>query len=120
MYCGGAHNLEAKANYLVSVLNSENVNEAIKPFQSLGLLGERHIEKKVLELPIPQFDKKDTLHARLAELGESAASVVERSLKDGQMEGTLATRRRLAREAAADQLKEIDSIVKRLFKALAK
>lgn len=45
----------AEADYLAAVLNSEVVNEAIKPFQSTGLMGERDIEKKVLDWPIPLF-----------------------------------------------------------------
>src|SRR5918992_1078847 len=38
----------AEGHYLASVLNSSAVNEAIKPFQTVGLMGERDIEKKVL------------------------------------------------------------------------
>jgi len=104
-----------EGEYLVSVLNSAFVNESIKPFQTLGLLGERDIEKKVLELPIPRFDRKDPIHARLAALGDTASDVVESSLKVGGISGTLATRRRLARDAAAAQLKEIDELVRKLL-----
>ena len=35
-----------ECDYLTAVLNSSVVNEAIKPFQTVGLLGERHISKK--------------------------------------------------------------------------
>ncbi len=35
-----------EANYVTAVLNSETPNELIKPFQSTGLLGERHVHKK--------------------------------------------------------------------------
>lgn len=58
-----------EAHFLVAILNSRAVNEAIKPFQSMGLLGERHIHKKVLDLPIPEYDSRVTLHASLAEWG---------------------------------------------------
>jgi len=104
-----------EAFYLVSVLNCSTVNEIIKPFQSLGLLGERHIEKKVLELPIPQFDKTDKVYLRLAELGESASKAVLSAIQSGTIAGTLGTRRRLARESAAAQLEEIDKLVKGLL-----
>lgn len=107
----------AESLFLVSILNCEVVNQIIKPFQSFGLLGERHIEKKVLELPIPQFDRKDPVHLRLADLAESASKAVARGIAEGVIAGTLATRRRLAREAAASQLKEIDVLVKGLFEA---
>src|SRR5947209_8238623 len=48
---------EEEAHYLAAILNSNVPNNEIKPFQSLGLMGERDIEKKVLELPIPLFDE---------------------------------------------------------------
>ena len=60
---------EEEAHYLVAILNSNVPNDDIKPFQSLGLMGERDIHKKVLELPIPVFDQKKSNHqkARQAE-----------------------------------------------------
>ncbi|MBW1954042.1 MAG: N-6 DNA methylase, partial [Deltaproteobacteria bacterium] len=45
-----------EAEYITSILNSKLVNYLIKPMQPRGLWGPRGIEKKVLELPIPQFD----------------------------------------------------------------
>src|SRR5882724_8721819 len=45
------------------------VNEAIKPFQTQGLLGERDIERRPLEAcPIPLFDPKNPLHLEIAEV----------------------------------------------------
>jgi hypothetical protein len=112
----GLMQTQAEGEHLVSILNSANVNEAIKPFQSLGLLGERHIEKKVLELPIPLFDRKDPVHNRLAALGKSATEVVAQSMEEGKIAGKLAALRRLAREASSVQLKEIDELVGRLLR----
>ena len=53
-----AFDTEEEAHYLAAILNSNVPNDEIKPFQSLGLMGERDIHKKVLELPIPVFDQK--------------------------------------------------------------
>jgi hypothetical protein len=48
------------------VLNSPFVNEAIKPFQTQGLMGERDIERRTLEIcNIPLFDPADELHCEL-------------------------------------------------------
>ena len=44
---------EEEAYYLTAFLNSQVANELIKPFQSTGLLGERDIEKKLLDFPFP-------------------------------------------------------------------
>src|SRR5690348_3408801 len=40
-----------EADYVTAILNSETANERIKPFQSTGLLGERDVHKKLLDLP---------------------------------------------------------------------
>ena len=101
--------------YLVSVLNSNKVNEVVKPFQSMGLLGERDIEKKVLEAPIPQYSGKDPAHRRLAALGVKAASKVADYTKSSDLPSSLARRRAAARQLAAQELAEIDEIVDKLF-----
>jgi len=61
-----------EADYLASVLNSSLSNEAIKPFQSMGLMGERDIEKKLMDLPIPRFKPADSRHQALVGLGRQA------------------------------------------------
>jgi hypothetical protein len=107
-----------EADYLVSILNSSIVNELIKPFQSVGLQGERDIEKKVLELPIPVFDAKKPEHAALAKLGaeagKHAAKVVASAKSEGWPDG-LARRRAILRTNLADVLSQIDQAVRALF-----
>lgn len=44
-----------------------------------GLLAQRYIHKKVLELPIPPFDSPDARHQRLAELSEVAHAEASRA-----------------------------------------
>ena len=43
---------EQEAHYLVGVLNSPFVNEAIKPYQTQGLMGKRDIERRPLKSAI--------------------------------------------------------------------
>ncbi len=62
---------EDEAHYLAAILNSEAVNEVIKPFQSLGLMGERDIHKKVLDVPFPEYNKEK--HSELVRLAKKAA-----------------------------------------------
>ncbi len=65
---------ETEAHYVVAILNAEITNLAIKPFRSRGLLGERHVHKKVLELPIPTFDHNNNAHVEIARLSVRAGT----------------------------------------------
>ena len=55
---------EDEAFFLLGMLNSEQVNSAIGPFQASGLQTERHIHKLPF-LFIPRFDPVDPNHAAL-------------------------------------------------------
>ena len=78
-------------------------------------MGERDIHKKILEIPIPQFDKSDTTHMRLAEIGKFSSEKVEDFAKSGALVGTLAKRRGTVRELLAAQLGEIDGLVEKML-----
>ncbi|MGB6877806.1 MAG: N-6 DNA methylase [Candidatus Acidiferrales bacterium] len=106
-----------EAHYLAAVLNSEAANQAIKPFQSTGLLGERDIEKKLLDYPIPLYSAAFKDHRKLAELGEkarldAAAIVKSPSFPAGT---SLARQRAAVRVALKDTLAEIDLLVRKLL-----
>lgn len=101
--------------YLSAILNAETVNEEIKPFQSSGLLGERDIEKKVLELPIPIYDQKQPLHLELSKLGRQAAKEVLLVLAKGGLPVRLGNRRTAVREAIAETLAKINDVVSKLL-----
>lgn len=108
----------AEADYLAAILNSSIVNELIKPFQSVGLQGERDVHKKVLELPIPLFDAGNPDHIAMANLGEEArkqAAKIVANAKGDVWPGGLARRRAIVREKLADVLGTIDEAVKALF-----
>jgi type I restriction-modification system DNA methylase subunit len=47
---------KTECDYITSLLNSSTANELIKPFQSMGLLGERDIHMKILDLRFPKYD----------------------------------------------------------------
>ena len=104
-----------EALYLASVLNARTINEEIKPFQTFGLMGERDIEKKVLELPIPLFDSESDLHMSLAALGKEAESRVAKVIQGTTLPGRLGSRRALIRDAIEELLSQIDQAVARLF-----
>ncbi len=112
-----AFNNPAEAYYVTAVLNSTSVNEIIKPFQSTGLLGERDIEKKLLDVPIPTFDSGIALHRRLSELGEEAHRQAQSVIsgQDFPAGGSLARQRACVRTALGEILEEIDSLVRNLL-----
>ena len=105
------------ACYLVSVLNAQALDRAIKPTQSRGLWGARDVHTKVLDLPIPKFDPDKKVHVRLAEIGEACAKRVKKwgdSGGPGQVK-SIGRLRGNVRELLKAELADIDAIVKPLL-----
>ena len=94
-------------------MNSDTVNDAIKPFQSTGLMGERDIHKKLLELPIPTFDQEKAKHRKLSELRANAPEEAQNALKSEKFprDSSLARQRAFIRERLKPELKAIDKLV---------
>lgn len=104
-----------EAYYLVATLNSPTVDELLKPMQSRGLWGPRHICKKVLEIPIPQFDPSDDNHQALSQLGEQCTQKIERILPQLPKSRSIGHTRRLIKAELQQELSQIDKIVKRIL-----
>ena len=104
-----------EADFLVAILNSRAVNAAIKPFQSLGLQGERDIEKKVLELPIPSFKSANKLHSQLYKLSQKAHESAVDFVATATLQKSLARQRAAVRNHLKGIMDEIDSIVKQIL-----
>ena len=104
-----------EAYYLTSILNCAAINEAIKPFQARGLLGPRHIQKKVLELPVPRFDNRNTQHRMLAEFGRDAHERAQKIAPTLAASRVLGRQRSIMRRELTTILGEIDQIVLKLL-----
>lgn len=106
-----------EAHYLSAILNSETVNAAIKPFQSVGLLGERDIHKKLLELPIPTYDHENAKHQKISELGAKAREEAVKAIRSGEfpVDSAIARQRGFMREHLKSELEEIDKLVAALL-----
>ena len=119
-----------EAYYLAAFLNSNVLDELIKPMQSKGEFGERDIHKKPLEFPIEKFNSKKTIHKKLSSLGEKATSeafnllpiVLANHGYDKKLEerGVLmpqevATVRRDIRSRLKDIIEEIDDLVREIL-----
>ncbi len=105
---------EDHALYLVGVLNSKLVNEAIKPYQSQGLQGERDIHRRPFEVcPIPLFDAKKKLHRQIVEVAREAREVM---LKwRSKIGGKAAQAREAGRKVVQAELDRLDPLVAELL-----
>ena len=105
-------NNEMEAHYLAAILNSNVINEAIKPLQPRGLYGERHICRRPFMLPIPRFNENNPLHVKLAELSKKCHAKVA-SIKFTKK--STAGLRREARRSIEKEIAEIDRLVSQLL-----
>jgi len=101
-----------EAYYLTAVLNSDVVNEAIKPLQTKGLFGERHIARRPLMLPIPKFDQQNTIHGELANLGKRCSEKVAKLT----LSGSAASMREEVRKYLEKELEKINKLVSKILR----
>jgi hypothetical protein len=105
-------NNEVEAHYLCAVLNSDVINELIKPLQTKGLYGERDIVRRPFMLSIPSFNSHSPLQKRLAELSKICRDKVA---KVTFTKKSVAGRRKEAREVVKKELEEINELVSQLL-----
>ena len=117
-----------EAYYLCAILNSNIIDNIIKPMQSQGKWGPRDIHKKVLEIPIPKFNKLNSLHLKLSSKGKILSSKVLKILPEvlEKYEGKLITgshighiRSKIKKEIELE-LNELDDLILELFKQISK
>jgi len=106
---------KVEAYYLAAILNSPTIDELLKPMQSRGLWGPRDIHKKVLEIPIPQYNPSDENHTALTQLGEQCTQKVEQLLPQHAKSRSIGHTRRLIKAELKEELEEIDEITKRIL-----
>ena len=98
-------NSHEEANFLTAILNSNVINQRIKPFQSRGKFGPRDICRLPFEFGIPTFEKDNKLHKQVATIGEEAAKEAT----------NLPKMSRSKIKEAISLMKEIDELVKKLL-----
>ena len=91
LYWAAVRNLK-EARYLCAILNSEVIRARVAPHQSQGQWGERDFDKYVFNLPIPRFDKHNTLHRELAKAAKTAEDIT-RSVPRKEGEYFVSTRK---------------------------
>lgn len=104
-----------EARFVECYLNCGFINRAIKQFQSRGLFGPRDVDKKILDLPWPEFSRNRPSHRRLVTLGQQAAQAVQDLLgtqQDLELDPrTLGRLRTRIRKDLASLMGEIDALV---------
>jgi len=107
----------AEAHYLCAILNAPVTTQRVRPLMSFGK-DERHIDKYVWQLPIPLYDARIEVHARLAALGAEAEKFA--ALVPIDETKHFAASRRMIRDALAASAtgQEIEALVSELLGAL--
>ena len=62
-----------EAHYLLAIINSFAMYNAVKPLMAKGQFGPRHLHKHLWKLPIPEFNPVNDLHAAITQAGQAAA-----------------------------------------------
>ena len=116
---------EDEAYYLATFLNASLPNRLMKPFQARGLLGPRHVCKKILEVPLPRYAAGDEQHRALAELGRRCAKQARSYLMQQETSPESMTthalgklRKELKEVVLADELKKADDLLKAIWSSL--
>ncbi len=110
-----------ESNYLLAIINSEALYEAVSGLMPKGQFGARHLHKHLWNLPIPAFDPTEELHVTIAEAGATAAAGAKAKLDDlREQRGdklTIAIARRELRSwlRTSDEGKTVENAVSRLL-----
>jgi hypothetical protein len=100
-------NNEMEAHYLCAILNSNVINDLIKPLQPRGIFGERHIQRRPFMFPIPKFNEKDPMHFELAKISKQCHDVLKSKRFTRK---STAGMRGEAREIVIKEIEKIDEL----------
>ena len=71
-----------EATYLLAIINSDALYEAVKPLMPKGQFGARDLHKHLWKLRIPEFDTGTSLHEDIANAGQAAATGAAQQLAE--------------------------------------
>ena len=115
---------QSEAQYLVTVINSRILEEAVGPLMPKGQFGARDVVKHIWRLPIPEYDEENALHRGIAQAGAIAAEGAAAVLRDlrtaraerGQDTSVTVARREIRKWlAASNEGQEVERLVARLL-----
>ena len=111
---------EQEADYLLAVINSHTLYEAVSSLMPKGQFGARHLQKHLWRLPIPEYDSSNGLHVEVSEAGKAAESGAAKQLTKLRQERdrvTVTIARRELRKwlRASDEGQAVEDAVGRLL-----
>ena len=71
-----------EATYLLAIINSDALYEAVKPMMPKGQFGARDLHKHLWKLRIPEFDTGTSLHEEISNAGQAAATGAAKQLAE--------------------------------------
>jgi len=105
-----------EALFVAAMLNAPIVDSLIKPMQSRGQWGERDIHKKVLELPLPRFNRNNREHLEIVDLAKEAQVKATKLVPELEKKYTgIGKIRQLVKVEIAEEVLKIDKIVRKLI-----
>ena len=110
-----------EAHYLLAVINSDALHEAVRPLMSKGQFGARDLHKHLWKLAIPEYDPTNPLHANISDAGNSAAHSAARELahlrhqRGPKVSVTIARRELRAWLRSSDEGKRVEEVVGELL-----
>jgi len=118
---------EDEAYYLCAILNSNIIDNIIKPMQSQGKWGPRDIHKKVLEIPIPKFISSNSVHNELSSKGKEISLKVLKILPEilKKYEEKIITGSHIGRirskikEQIEEDINDLDELVLNIFQQIS-
>lgn len=105
---------DEEAAYLCGILNAAITTKKVRPLMSHSK-DERHIDKHLWRLPIPMFDAKLGLHARIARLATEVETQVAALELDSDTNSVLLRRQVRAHLAEDDTAQKLEKLVATLL-----
>ncbi|HBH2759796.1 TPA: hypothetical protein KRQ29_001235, partial [Clostridioides difficile] len=108
-------NDELEAYYVVAILNSEYMYNAINDFQARGAFGERHIHK-IPYLFIPRYDSNNEKHVQIANLSKDISKEINNTVtnEEESIEYALRTRRQKIKKKYSSLINKINDLINSL------
>ena len=110
-----------EAQYLLAIINSDVLKEAVHPLMTKGQYGPRDLHKQLWKLPIPQFNPACKLHSAVVEVGAAAVAGAQARLAElceergDDMNGNIARRELRQWLRASTVGKDVETAVARLL-----
>ena len=111
---------EREANYLLAIINSQALYDAVAPMMAKGQFGARHLQKHLWKLPIPEFDDGESAHVAISDAGRVAAEGAAKRLSQLRRERdrlTVTVARREIRKwlAGSEEGRAVETLVGELL-----